>query len=152
MGYAAAGLAVAGAATSAYAQYRKGQSDAAVARNNAVLAGYQRDYALQNGSMEAGDILAEGRDANAQARVGYAENGIDPSSGSAADVMAGSAGRAGVDAMRAKRKAVMEAWGLGNEARDFRTQAKLDESAGILGAVGAGLSGAGTAATIYSKR
>lgn len=143
-------IAAVGTAASVYSQYQKGKYDSEVASNNARIAGYHRADAKQQGALASGDIMAEANSTAASARAAVTANGVDPYSGSMADVIAGSGAIAAADSVRAKANAARAAWGFTNEQQDLGAQARMAKRAGYLGAFGAGVSGVGNAASIYA--
>jgi hypothetical protein len=146
MGVAIAGLA--GTALSAYGQYRQGQYEADVADNNARLMDYQRRDAIQRGEYDASDIEKQGMRESSEARAVNAAGNVE---GKGVDVAADIPRyTSAIDAARVRAQAAREAWGFENEAQDLRARAKAQRKAGILGAFGTTLSGAGNAMTQYA--
>jgi hypothetical protein len=137
------GAALVGTALSAYGQYRQGEVDEQVARNNAILARYQMRDAVQQGTYRAADIEGEGKRVIGAARAAVSTSGVDSSSGSAANLFTTSAVNAGIDAQRAKSQAARVAWGFANEEQDTLARSRMARQAGILGSVGTGLNGIG---------
>lgn len=140
--------ALGGAGLSAYGQYRQGQFDAQVARNNAQLAEYQAADALQRGASEARQIENEGRRIGESARVAIGANNV--AGGSMDQLLAVSAAEAAQDAERVRANAARAAWGFRNEAADQRARARMAKQAGVLGALGTGLSGVGAATSLMA--
>lgn len=146
---ATVGAIAAGTAISAYSQYKSGKFAEAQANTNATVAGYQRADAIQRGTYQAGEVMQEGRRVASSARAALAASGVDSNTGSPSSTVTTSLVNAGVDAERVKSQAARQAWGFANEEQDLRAQARSARSAGILGSLGTGLSGIGTAAGTY---
>ena len=139
----------AGAVLGAAGQVRSGNIESRVMRNNAILADYQRNDAIQRGAYDARNIEIEGRRMAEGARTALAAGNVE---GGVVDnaILAASVGAA-EDATRARANAARAAWGFGQEARDRRTQAKLTKTGSFLGAAGTLLGGAGSAASAYAS-
>jgi hypothetical protein len=150
MGHVAAGAVLVGAGLQAYAQYERGRMEAAALERNARLARYQEADAKQQGALEAGRLRAEGSAAASAARVAAAESGVDPYSGTVANVIASSGANASVAAARVKSNAARAQWGYAQEEANLREQARAAKRAGYLGAFGTGIGGAGSAAGTYA--
>ena len=146
-----AGAALAGAAVGAVSKYRAGQFNAQVARNNAQLAEWQRSDALQRGAFAAGAVRARGSAAAAAARARMASSGVDPTVGSAANVLAGQQVAIEQDVAMVQANALREAWGYENQAQDYRARSRMAREAGILGAIGTGVGGVGSAISAYGS-
>lgn len=142
----AAGLQTAATGLQIYGQIRRAHVEAQVAENNARLARAHAADSQRRGALVAGETLAEGRRVAAEATLAAGSGGIDPNSGSMANLTAQSAANAAIDAARIRSNAAREAWGLRAQEADYRRQAKEARKAGLLGAVGTGLSGASSAA------
>lgn len=129
------------------AQYRQGNYDQQMALNNAMLTEYQRRDTLSRGGAEAGRVYAEGKNVGSEARAEIAAGNVDGPSLDTAVLQ--SRYNAALDAARLRANAAREAWGYANQAQDLRAQARESKRAGILGAFGTGLSGAGQAYASY---
>lgn len=123
----------------------------AVDRNNARVAGYQRDDAIQRGAYDARRTETAGNTITAAARAEIEGNGIDSTSGSAAAALTASRVNAAADATRIRANAAREAWGFGNEEQDLLATSRFRKESGYLGALGTGVSGIGSAAGAYAQ-
>lgn len=145
-----AGVVVAGAAVQMYSQWRSAKAEQNAQEANAKMFGYQIVDATQQGAYEAKRIENEGRATGNAARAAINANGIDSSSGSAADIITTSAVNAAADAARVKANTARAVWGFKAEQSMAKSRARQAGSAGWLGALGAGLSGVGQAAGAYA--
>lgn len=141
-----------GAGISAYGQAKAGEAQDQVARNNAMVAGWQRSDAIQRGQMEADAIRMEARTINAGAEAALGANNIESTTGSSANLFAVSSANAERDAALTRANAARRAWGLTNEAQDTVAQGRIAKRAGYLNALGTGLGGIGQAAGAYANR
>lgn len=145
----AVALVAAGAAVQMAAQYRKGKFDAKIAENNAELARQQRNDVITRGAEEARGVEIEGRRTAAAAKTAVAASGV--SGGSMDDLVALSSANAAVDAATVRSNAVRAAWGFKAEEQEHKARARESREAGLLGALGTGLSGGGQAASTYAS-
>ena len=155
---------LAGTAVSAYGAYQQGQAQskaaayqAQVAANNAKIAQEQANLATEKGEQEAMQQGLKNRAALGGIITSTAANGVDVSSGSALDVRK-SADVLGLQDVQTKREnAAIEAYGFRSQGTSFTAQSQLDnaesqwaKSAGITGAVGSLLGGAGSVGSKYA--
>lgn len=145
-------LAVAGAAMQSYGQLKANQNEAAVARNNAVLAGYQRSDALLQGVEEASAIMRASDRITASGRAALGGSGIDANVGSVANLQAASAIHAAQDAARVRANAARAAWGFENEAQDHLARAKQLKEAGFLSGLAGGINTASAGFNAYNQQ
>lgn len=140
-------VAVTAAATGVglYAQKRKNDAEEELANNNAVIAGYQRGAALQQGAYAARRTEIEGRHVAASALAATSVNGVDSSVGSPAAAITASGINAGIDASTIKANAARAAWGYEAQQQDILTQKRINKQAGYLGMLNTGISGLGSA-------
>ena len=115
-------------------------------RNNATFAGFERQDALERAASDASRVRAQGRQTAATARVAVSAGGLDPLTGSPAGVIAQSTLNAEQDAARIQANAARIAWNVEQQQSQFESKAKQQERAGVLGALGSGLSGLGSIA------
>lgn len=109
-----------------------GQSEAnmalyqqAVARNNAVIAGYNADY-----TQKAGDVAIAGHtqkviSSAGETRAALADKGVDINSGSAAAVQEGQADLGQIDAAILRQNVLKNVWNFKAQASDAEAQARL---------------------------
>jgi hypothetical protein len=137
------------AAVQALQQRKQGQEDAALAEQNARMIDLQAADVMWRGAQDAGRIRAEGAKIEGSQKVAVAANGVDSTSGSAANMFIASQQNAAADAEQAKNNAAREAWGYKVEAYNQRARGKAAKQAGNLGAAGSLISGAGQAYKNY---
>lgn len=155
---------VAGTAVSAYGAYQSGQAQskaaayqAQVAANNAKIAQEQASLATQKGEQDAMQQGLRNRAALGGIVTSMAANGVDVSSGSAANVRQ-SADILGMQDVQTKREnAAIEAYGFRSQGSAFTAQSQLDTSeaqwaknAGFTGAAGTLLGGVGSVGSKYA--
>ena len=155
---------VAGTAVSAYGAYQSGQAQskaaayqAQVAANNAKIAQEQATLATQKGENEAMQQSLKNRAALGGIITSMAANGVDVNSGSAINVRQ-SADVLGLQDVQTKREnAAIEAYGFRSQGASYTAQSQLDtseaqwaKSAGMTGAVGSLLGGAGSVGAKYA--
>lgn len=148
---------IAGTGISALGALSTGQANAAaanysaqVAANNATTASQNAAYATQAGEQAATTQSLKGR-AEAQHLKGeIAANGIDVNSGSAVDLEAGQLEKQQLDTETVRQNAALTAYGYRTTATSDIAQSQLDKAqagfaqqAGLIGAGGSLLSGAG---------
>jgi len=130
MGASAAGTIMsAGAAYNQAQAQRAGlQYNAAVARENAALAGGQASDAIRNGQVAEGvQDLKTGQMLGTQ-RAAMAANGVDLGEGSANDVLTTTKYMGERDALQIHDNAMMQAWGYRTQQQSFLTDATREEA------------------------
>lgn len=151
----------AGAAISAYGAYQQGQAlkaqgtyQAAVLRNNKILADRAAADAVARGKSEASKREQQGRALIGRQRAVLASNGVDVNSGSAVDIQADTEANTKLDADMIRANAEREALGYRTQGMNFDASASLatlrGDQAGansLLSAGGTLLSGAGSVAS-----
>lgn len=154
----AVGLAIAGAASSAYARHKAGQaqehaglaqqaasnSEADLADYNAKVADLQGRDATERGAQAESNFRASVRGAIGAQRAGIAANNVDVGFGSAVDVQADAAYLGELDALQIRSNATRESWGYQVQATDLRTRATIARQTGVYQAA-AGREAASTA-------
>ena len=135
-------LALAGAGVSAVGTYEAGHFQSEVARNNAIIAKQNADYARTAGGEQAAIASRKGAAQGAALKTGLAANGVDVNSGSAVDVEAGARETSKLDAETVLNNAELQAYGYTTQATNFKAQSAQDEAGGIWGAAGSLLSNA----------
>lgn len=84
--------------------------------------------AVDRGNQQVGRIRKQGTDLVAAQRGAYANSGVDPTVGTAADVQADTATITEQDARTATNNAAREAWGFRQQAAKFEQEKRLEES------------------------
>lgn len=149
-------LSIAGTAAGAIGAIGQGQAAAAqanyqaqVARNNAIVAQQNANYAIASGEAKATDEGMKERARAGAVRAALAASGLDVNSGSSADVQEGSARTGQTNIERVRQEAQLRAYGYRSQATNFGAEAGLDrlaasnaQTAGFLKAGGLLFSGA----------
>lgn len=162
---ASAGVSAVGAVTGAVGQYNAAQSQAdmqryqaQVAQNNAALDETKSNMASQQGEVDATAQGMKNRAQQGQIRAAIGASGVDPNTGSAAEVQSGAAALGMQDTMTVRSNAAKQAWGYKVEASNAENQATMDmtashntRSAALGGALGSFLSGISSAAGGWAK-
>lgn len=140
-------------ASSAAADAQKQQMDyqAAVARNNSILADNAAADATARGQVAEQQQAAAGAQLIGKEKATLAQNGVDVNSGSALDITTDTAGENKLDQLTILSNAERESIGYQNQAGSFNSQAALDtaaadNSSNFGAGVGTALSGAGSVA------
>ncbi len=146
----AVGGIAAGTALSAFGQIRSGQAAAESAKVNATLDRYAARDALVRGGMAAREAELAGRNASDEATVAMGKSGIE---GGVVDNVVTQAGLGAMeDAAMLRANAAREAWGYAQSAKDRLAQGKIAKQSGVLGALGTGLAGIGSAASAWGSK
>ncbi len=101
-----------------------------VSTRNALLADASAQDAVQRGALAESRLRSGTRQLIGAQRSGYAGQGVDVNSGSAADVQADSSRLGEMDALTIRTNAMREAHGYGVQASNDRTQAAMTRLAG----------------------
>lgn len=161
LAYIALGASALGAATSVYGSIQQGQAakaqadyQAAVARNNAVLASRAAADARSQGEVAAANRARQGAQLLGRQRATLASNGVLVDQGSALDLTSDTAGQNELDQLTIRNNAERQALGFEAQGMNYGSQAGLDTaagsnaaSAGYTRAFGSALSGAGSVAS-----
>ena len=142
---------IAGAGISAVGMVEQGQAtanaanyNAQVARNNALIAGQNAEYAT-NAGLEKADIAArKGAAAGGRIKAAQAASGIDVNTGSAVDVQEGQRETSKLDAETVLNNAQLEAYGYRTQATGFTAQAGLDTAQAEQAPIGADIGATGS--------
>ena len=130
------GLMGAGVASSTIGSYKSAQAqkaslayEAAVAKNNAQVAQYQADLALQDGAIAEQNQELKAAATYGDQRAALAANGVDLGSGSANEILATTKFMGKRDALTIRDNAARTAWAYKNQSKSY-----LDESAADMAA------------------
>lgn len=137
---------IAGGAIKASAAYNAANQQADILEGNARVADRAAADAVDRGALAEGKVKLQGGALEAHQRQQFAASGVDVQSGSAVDVVSGTAMMTELEAQIAKNNAGREAWGYRTQAGQFRTQAKNARDSGDVQAIGSILGGIGGAA------
>lgn len=114
-----------GARNAGSAARASGDYSAAVFGMNADIADEQAKDAIARGAEAEQRSRADTRGALGEQRVGFAAQGVDLASGSAADVQGDTAYLGELDALTIRNNAKREAWGYTVEGTNYRAQGQL---------------------------
>lgn len=134
-----AGSLFTGAATANAADYQ-----AEVARNNAVTAGQNADYAARAGVVEAENKSQQGAAKQGNIKASMAANNVDVNSGSAVSVEKGAREEAVTDTATTEHNAMLQAYGYRTQQTGFQAQAGLESQEAESAPVGAALTAGGS--------
>ena len=118
-----------GAYTQAQAARNQASFQADVERNNAVIAGYQRDDAIRRGGEEANRLQREAERMRGAQVVRLASNGLDISSGTPLAILEDTVFFGQEDAATARNNAAREAWGYDVQRHNALASASMYSSA-----------------------
>lgn len=114
-------------AQSENANYNEMNFNKVVAENNATLADNAAADAITRGQANEQIINMKGAQTEGSQKVAIASSGVDLQSGTAMDLLAGTAAITAYDAKTAQANAGREAWDWKNKAQQIRKQSELDE-------------------------
>lgn len=150
---ASTGASAIGSSKGAQASNANFAYQAQVARNNAQIAKEKGEYALEAGTVAAGNQSMKNAAVGGKIKAAQAANNVDVNTGSAVDVQTSQRETGNLDAETVLNNAKLKDWGFRVEASNDEAQAKLDEmggsqasQAGTLGAEGSILGGASSLA------
>jgi len=156
------GLAVVGTAVTvvgqqqaARAQQKASDFNAAVARNNSIIAERQAKDAIARGEVEASLAQRQAKQLAARQRVAFAANGVVVDEGTALDIVGDTAELGKFDELRARNNAAREALGFRTQGMNFDAEAELSEFQGQQARTSANFATAGSiisgASTVASR-
>lgn len=134
-----AGQVQAGSAAKSAADFQ-----AQVARNNAITAEQNKEYALESGDAQATAVSLKGANAGGRLKAAQAANNIDVNSGSAKEVQTGQKIASRLDTLTTENNALLQAYGYQTTANSDTAQASIDEATGKQAETGADIGAAGT--------
>lgn len=156
---------IASAVVAAYGAYEGGQAQsgmyqyqAGVARNNALVASYNAQNALDRGEVMVQTKQQQTAQTEASYRAKAGGAGLDLSTGSPLNVQGDIAGLGELDALTIRNNAAREAWGykvagasFAGEAGAAETASQNAETGGALGAFSSILGGASQVASKWNR-
>ncbi|MFJ3117821.1 hypothetical protein ACIPI6_14900 [Pseudomonas protegens] len=140
----------ASALLSAQQSQAQGAATAAASEQNAAYANKAADDAIARGSFESDQQRLQTRAAIGSQRAGFAANGVDVNSGSAANIQDDTAALGELDALTIRNNAAREAWGYRTQAEQNLLAAKNAKSSARAGMFGSLLSAGAQGARAYS--
>lgn len=120
---AGVGLSAAGAYNQAESQKASLDYQAAVARNNQVLAGYQADIAQQNAAINEQNSRLKTASLMGDQRAALAANGVDLGEGSASEILASSKFMGERDALMIRDEGARRAWAIKEQGKGYGAEA-----------------------------
>lgn len=126
VGGAGAGVSAIGAINSGNAAAANANYQAQVAKNNAITANQNADYAIQAGAVKTQETSLRVGERLAAARAGMAANGVDVNSGSAVDVQETQKEAGTLDTETEANNAMLQAYGYRTQATGYTAQSGLD--------------------------
>ena len=138
-------------AVSAYSSYESGQQQKKASEYNASVAEWQAGEARKAAELKASDYQKEAALRLSRMRASYGASGVETTEGTPLLVLMESAKEAETDRQRILYGGEVSSWGLLSQATLDRYAGKGAARAGTLGAGASLLSGASSAASIYSS-
>lgn len=137
-------LAAVGAVGQGISSSHAASAQGEIARNNAIQAGRNAQFTSEQGTGQ--EILAGERSRGQQGaiRTGFGANGVDPNTGSPADVARSARDLAQQDALTIRSNSARQAYGYKTQQQGGNTQALLDASAAQSAAAAGGINAAGS--------
>ena len=126
LGLVGAGVSAIGAISQGNAESAQASYEAQVARNNAITAGQNANYATAAGEQRAFNQALKERQQSQAVVSGLAASGIDINTGSAADVRTSQAAIGQQDVETVRQQAALTAYGYRTQATNYTAQATLD--------------------------
>lgn len=150
------GIQIMGQSQAAAASKASYEYQAAVQRNNQIIAQRQADDARARGAVEADKRRAQAQQLIGRQRAALAGNGVEVDTGSALDITSDTAAAGELDALTVRANAEREALGYETNASNFGAQAGLSDfqasnSDATLANIGTLLGGAGSVADKWYK-
>jgi hypothetical protein len=151
MGVAVPIVMAAATAYGAYSQYKQGQYQSAVARNNQSIAEQNANLITQQGAVAEQTQRQKTAQLIGMERANEGASGVSLDSGSPLRLQSDTATLGEVDALTIRNNAAIAAWGARSQASSFGSQAKADALTGELNAGGSLLSGAAATGSAWDK-
>lgn len=129
LGFISAGIGAVGTVSSGIAASNQASYQAQVARNNAIVAEQNAQYATKAGEVATARESMQGRAAGAKLKSAQAASGIDVNKGSAVDVQAGNRWTSQLDTETTAHNAAIKAYGYRTQGANFEAEAGLQDAA-----------------------
>lgn len=140
---AAAGLAAGGSVLSAYSQLQAGKAGIKTANRQQAYYNTQANQVINQGDYQSDLVTEQGQATAAAQKTGFAANGIDTGSGSAARVQQSSIDTSLADAAQVRKNAFNQAFGLVTQGNEVVNQAKANNKSARINAFTSLLTGGG---------
>lgn len=145
-----AALTVAATGLQAFGSIQQGNYQAAVARNNQIIANRAADDATERGIEAERQQRMKTQQVLGRQKAAMAANGLDISSGSPVDILSDTARFGEYDALTIRSNAEREAYGYRTQAAQYGAEAKMAKRSGYLNAAGSLLTGASKVGSQFS--
>lgn len=139
----------ASALMSAQQSQAQGAASAEASLQNAQFANQAADDAVARGEFESDQQRLQTRAAIGSQRAGFAANGVDVNSGSAAEIQDDTAAMGELDALTIRNNAAREAWGYRTQAQQNVLAARTAKSSAKAGMFGSLLTAGAQGAQAY---
>jgi len=143
---------LAATAITAAGQIQQGKTQSEIANFNADTARFQAEAAQKEGYAAEERQLAKVKQIRAQQEVIMGAGGLDPTTGTAAQVLDQTTKMGTLDALTLRTNAARQAWGYTTQATNSELQGSMARTAGYFGAAGTLLSGGARAYGLFNKK
>lgn len=140
------------AGTTAAGSMQQAKSTSEVAKFNADTANLQAEAAQKEGYAAEERQLAKVKQIRAQQEVIMGAGGLDPTTGTAVQVLDQTTKMGTLDALTLRTNAARQAWGYTTQSINSELQGALARTAGYFGAAGTLLSGGARAYGLYKGK
>lgn len=128
-----------------------GAAQASAARQNAAYSDIAASDSIKRGATDEDQQRLQTMGAIGTQRAGFAANGVDVNSGSAANIQDDTAQLGEFDALTIRNNAAKEAWGYRTQSQTFRESAKTAEKSAKNNMFGSLLGAGASASSAYFK-
>lgn len=118
----------AGSIEQGFAQANAASYQAAIARNNAIVAQQNAGYSAEAGSAQIEEQGEKSAQQDAAVRTGLAANGVDVNSGSAADVQVSQRKIGALDTATVAQRAAETVYGYQTQKVGYQAESNLDQA------------------------
>ena len=146
LGWASLVMSAAGSLKQASASQQMASYQAAVARNNQMIANQNATLALQQGQQKEAAQRQQTAQAISMDRAAASASGLDPNRGSPLRAQSDTASIGELNAQTIRQNAETQAWGYRNQGANFGAQAQLTQMGGQYGALSSIIGGASSVA------
>ena len=143
---------LAASAVTAAGAIQQGKTQGEIANFNADTARFQAEAAQTEGYAAEERQLSKLKQIRAQQEVIMGAGGLDPTTGTAAQVLDQTTKMGTLDALTLRTNAARQAWGYSTQATNSELQGASARTAGYFGAAGTLLSGGARAYGLYNKK
>ena len=141
-----------GTGVAAAGAIQQGKTQGEIAQFNTDTAKFQADDAAKKGLVDEENQLAKVKQIRAQQEVVMGAGNLDPTSGTAAQVLDQTTKMGTLDALTLRTNAARQAWGYTTQATNSELQGSMARTAGYFGAAGTLLSGGARAYGLFNKK